>query len=57
MLELIFKKFDLDKDTNIGFDEYVSIVRKQPQLLEFLGAIFPSDVQLNVVSHCANLMS
>lgn len=57
MLDIIFIKFDLDKDFVIGYDEYVSIVRKQPALMEFLGVVFPSDVQLNVVAHCVNLLS
>lgn len=57
MLDIIFIKFDLDKDFVISFEEYVNIVRKQPQLLEFLGVVFPSDVQLNVVAHCVNLLS
>lgn len=55
MLEIFFRKFDLDKDLNISFDEYVQVVRKQPQMIEFLGVVFPSDVQLDVVAHCVNL--
>ncbi|XP_017866457.1 PREDICTED: uncharacterized protein LOC108616033 [Drosophila arizonae] len=55
MLELIFIKFDLDKDLQISFDEYAEIVRKQPVLLEFLGTVFPSKVQLNTVALCVNL--
>lgn len=57
MLEIIFLKFDIDKDMNISYEEYVNVVRKQPQMMEFLGVIFPSLVQLDVVAHCVNLMS
>ncbi|KAH8394926.1 hypothetical protein KR222_010992 [Zaprionus bogoriensis] len=55
MLEIIFAKFDLDKDLTISYEEYASIVYKQPKMLEFLGNVFPSDVQLNVIAHCFNL--
>lgn len=55
MRELIFQKFDLDKDTFISFDEYTGIVRKHPALMEFLGTVFPSPQTLNVIGHCLNL--
>jgi len=37
MKEMLFLKFDLDKDTNIGVDEYYEVVRRQPMLLECFG--------------------
>lgn len=55
MLDLIFSKFDLDKDLVISFEEYSEVVRKQPAILEFLGTIFPPQGQLDVVRMCANL--
>ncbi|KAH8370104.1 hypothetical protein KR093_002188 [Drosophila rubida] len=55
MLELLFQKFDLDKDLVITFDEYCEVVRKQPELLEFLGTIYPSQYDLDVVGLCCNL--
>ncbi|XP_023177833.1 EF-hand calcium-binding domain-containing protein 1-like [Drosophila hydei] len=56
MLELIFMKFDLDKDLVITFEEYAEVIRQQPELLEFLGVVFPSKVQLNTVALCVNLL-
>ncbi|XP_032590884.1 EF-hand calcium-binding domain-containing protein 1 isoform X1 [Drosophila grimshawi] len=56
MLELLFRKFDTDKDLNITFVQYSKIVRKQPAMLEFLGNIFPSQAQLNCIALCFNLL-
>lgn len=55
MRELLFQKFDHDKDTFISFDEYVSTVRQHPALMEFLGTVFPSPQTLDVIGHCLNL--
>ncbi|KAH8396512.1 hypothetical protein KR215_000023 [Drosophila sulfurigaster] len=55
MLELLFQKFDKDKDLLISFEEYCDTVRKQPELLEFLGTVFPSKNDLDVVGLCCNL--
>lgn len=49
-------KFDLDKDLVITFEEYAEVIRQQPELLEFLGVVFPSKVQLNTVALCVNLL-
>ncbi|XP_034478161.1 EF-hand calcium-binding domain-containing protein 1-like [Drosophila innubila] len=57
MVEMIFSKFDLDKDMLISMDEYMDVVRKQPMMMEFLGRIFPTESQLDTVSHCVNLLS
>ncbi|KAH8261280.1 hypothetical protein KR044_006271 [Drosophila immigrans] len=56
MLEMLFRKLDKDKDLLISYDEYCEAVRKQPELLEFLGTIYPSKNGLNVVGMCCNLM-
>ncbi|XP_034477548.1 EF-hand calcium-binding domain-containing protein 1-like [Drosophila innubila] len=56
MLELLFIKFDKDKDMLISYDEYCDVVRQQPELLEFLGVIFPSKVQMDVIGLCVNLL-
>lgn len=55
MLELLFHKFDLDKDTFISYEEYTSIVLEHPELMEFLGTVFPSPQTLDVIAHCLNL--
>lgn len=55
MRELIFQKFDADKDTFISYDEYCTVVRQTPALLEFLGVVRPSATQMNVIMHCINL--
>ncbi|KAM8714266.1 hypothetical protein ACLKA7_014406 [Drosophila subpalustris] len=56
MLELLFIKFDKDKDMFISYEEYCDCVREQPELLEFLGVVFPSKVQMNVIEICSNLI-
>lgn len=57
MKEMIFLKFDLDRDTNIGYEEYCEVVRKQPMLLEFLGRVFPPNPRMEILALCANVMS
>ncbi|XP_039480157.1 uncharacterized protein LOC120444507 [Drosophila santomea] len=57
MKEMLFLKFDLDKDTNIGVDEYYEVVRRQPMLLECFGRVFPPNPQMEVLALCANVMS
>ncbi|XP_030374697.1 uncharacterized protein LOC115624223 [Scaptodrosophila lebanonensis] len=57
MCELIIKKFDVDKDGFISFDDYVTVVSQQPCLLEFLGRLFPSVDDQNVLAHCTNIDS
>uniref|UniRef100_A0A1A9WL94 EF-hand domain-containing protein n=1 Tax=Glossina brevipalpis TaxID=37001 RepID=A0A1A9WL94_9MUSC len=42
MLEVLFKKFDQDRDGSICYEEYAAIVKKNPMLLEFLGQCFPN---------------
>ncbi|XP_017836422.1 neurocalcin homolog isoform X3 [Drosophila busckii] len=56
MLDLLFSKFDLDKDMFISIEEYCEIVRAEPALLEFLGRVFPTQTELEVVSVCVNLL-
>ncbi|KAH8394927.1 hypothetical protein KR222_010995 [Zaprionus bogoriensis] len=55
MVELIFAKFDVDKDLNISLEEYSDVVRKQPTIMEFLGTVFPPQRQLETVRMCVNL--
>lgn len=57
MVDLIFTKFDLDRDLMISIDEYAEVVRRQPQILEFLGTIFPPKGQLDAVRMCVNLFT
>ncbi|KAH8396935.1 hypothetical protein KR215_006423 [Drosophila sulfurigaster] len=57
MVEMIFSKFDLDKDLFISIEEYSDCVRKQPMMMEFLGKVFPSNSQLEAVRHCVNILS
>ncbi|XP_011214269.1 PREDICTED: EF-hand calcium-binding domain-containing protein 1-like [Bactrocera latifrons] len=57
MVDLLFKKFDVDKDGVISFDDYSQVVMKQPMLLEFLGQCFPSIIGTTVIALCANIMS
>lgn len=57
MVELLFKKFDVDKDGAISFDDYSTIVTKQPMLLEFLGQCFPNVDGMTVIAYCTNIMS
>ncbi|XP_037716977.1 uncharacterized protein LOC119551627 [Drosophila subpulchrella] len=57
MKEMLFLKFDLDKDTNISMEEYYEVVRQQPELLECFGRVFPPNPQMEVLALCANVMS
>ncbi|XP_017070356.2 uncharacterized protein LOC108107365 [Drosophila eugracilis] len=57
MKEMLFMKFDLDKDTNIGVEEYYTVVRRQPMLLECFGRVFPPNPQMDVLALCTNVMS
>ncbi|KAH8261638.1 hypothetical protein KR044_012750 [Drosophila immigrans] len=56
MVEMIFAKFDIDKDLTISAEEYADCVRKQPMMMEFLGKVFPSKTQLDAVRHCVNIL-
>ncbi|KAH8290327.1 hypothetical protein KR054_001954, partial [Drosophila jambulina] len=57
MKEMIFLKFDLDKDSIISYEEYCEVVRRQPMLMEFLGRVFPTNPCMEVLALCANVMS
>ncbi|KAH8271272.1 hypothetical protein KR018_005631 [Drosophila ironensis] len=57
MVEFIFGKFDLDKDSIISYDEYSEIVTRQPGLLEFLGKIFPDNGDVALIAYCHNIES
>ncbi|KAI8039486.1 uncharacterized protein LOC128254189 [Drosophila gunungcola] len=57
MKEMLFQKFDLDKDTNIQEEEYYEVVRRQPMLLECFGRVFPPNPRMEVLALCANVMS
>ncbi|XP_005184380.1 calaxin-like [Musca domestica] len=57
MVELLFKKFDVDKDGVISYDDYATVVSAQPMLLEFLGQCFPNVDGMTVIGYCANIMS
>ncbi|XP_016987042.1 EF-hand calcium-binding domain-containing protein 1-like [Drosophila rhopaloa] len=55
MTEFLMKKFDLDKDGVISFEDYSTVVEQQPILVEFLGWLFPSKEDKNLMAHCINL--
>ncbi|XP_017083336.1 EF-hand calcium-binding domain-containing protein 1 [Drosophila eugracilis] len=55
MTEFLMKKFDLDRDGVISFEDYSTVVEQQPILVEFLGWLFPSQEDKNLVAHCVNL--
>ncbi|XP_017130640.1 EF-hand calcium-binding domain-containing protein 1-like [Drosophila elegans] len=55
MTEFLMKKFDLDKDGVISFEDYSTVVEQQPILVEFLGWLFPSREDKNLMAHCVNL--
>ncbi|KAI8124376.1 hypothetical protein FF38_07198 [Lucilia cuprina] len=57
MVELLFRKFDVDKDGLISYDDYAAVVTKQPMLLEFLGQCFPNVDGMTVIAYCANILS
>uniref|UniRef100_A0A1A9Z6M0 EF-hand domain-containing protein n=1 Tax=Glossina pallidipes TaxID=7398 RepID=A0A1A9Z6M0_GLOPL len=55
MLEVLFKKFDMDRDGAISYEEYAVVVKKNPMLLEFLGQCFPNVDGMTLVSGQENL--
>ncbi|ALC45769.1 sowi [Drosophila busckii] len=57
MCEFIFNKFDVDKDGIISYEEYSEIVTQQPDLLQFLGQVFPDASDKTVIAYCANIAS
>ncbi|XP_034663435.1 EF-hand calcium-binding domain-containing protein 1 [Drosophila subobscura] len=57
MGEFIIKKFDIDKDGLISFEDYSAVVSEQPCLLEFLGRLFPSPEDSEIMAHCINMDS
>ncbi|XP_017124442.1 uncharacterized protein LOC108144268 [Drosophila elegans] len=57
MKEMLFLKFDLDKDTYIQEEEYYEVVRRQPMLLECFGRVFPPNPRMEVLALCANVMT
>lgn len=57
MTEFLMKKFDVDKDGVISYEDYSTVVTQQPILVEFLGWLFPSSQDRDVLAHCINLDS
>lgn len=57
MLEVIFKKFDTDRDGAISYEEYAVVVKKNPMLLEFLGQCYPNVDGMTVIAYCTNILS
>lgn len=57
MLEVLFKKFDTDRDGTISYEEYAAVVTKEPMLLEFLGQCFPNVDGMTVIAYCTNILS
>ncbi|KAH8383898.1 hypothetical protein KR009_011129 [Drosophila setifemur] len=57
MTEFLMKKFDLDKDGVISYEDYSTVVSQQPTLVEFLGWLFPSRNDTDLMAHCINLDS
>ncbi|XP_017046584.1 EF-hand calcium-binding domain-containing protein 1-like [Drosophila ficusphila] len=57
MTEFIMKKFDVDKDGVISFEDYSSVVSQQPILVEFLGWLFPSRDEKDLMAHVINMDS
>ncbi|XP_037730026.1 uncharacterized protein LOC119560577 [Drosophila subpulchrella] len=55
MTEFLMKKFDLDKDGVISYEDYSTVVEQQPILVEFLGWLFPSKEDKDLMAHCINL--
>lgn len=43
VIEILMKKFDIDRDRKISFDDYKQTVLRQPALLEFLGPCIPTE--------------
>ncbi|EDW34087.1 GL22057 [Drosophila persimilis] len=57
MGEFLIKKFDVDKDGFISYEDYSTVVSEQPCLLEFLGQLFPSPYDREILAHCINMDS
>ncbi|XP_022221810.1 EF-hand calcium-binding domain-containing protein 1-like [Drosophila obscura] len=57
MGEFMIKKFDVDKDGLISFEDYSTVVSEQPCLLEFLGWLFPNPDDREIMAHCINMDS
>ncbi|KAH8347326.1 calaxin [Drosophila kikkawai] len=57
MCEFLFRKFDNDKDGVISYEEYSETVQNQPELLEFLGKVFPDNNNKTLVAYIHNLES
>ncbi|XP_022221290.1 uncharacterized protein LOC111073320 [Drosophila obscura] len=57
MVEFLFNKFDIDKDGIISFDEYSETVSRQPELMEFLGQVYPDDNDNTLIAYCNNIES
>ncbi|XP_037940782.1 EF-hand calcium-binding domain-containing protein 1-like [Teleopsis dalmanni] len=57
MVELLFQKFDVDKDGVISYEDYSSVVSKQPLLVCFLGECLPSAGIQQSIAVCANVIS
>ncbi|XP_017046578.1 calcium and integrin-binding protein 1-like [Drosophila ficusphila] len=55
MTEFLMKKFDLDRDGVISYEDYSTVVIQQPVLVEFLGWLFPSKKDKDLLAHCINL--
>ncbi|KAH8318928.1 hypothetical protein KR074_012253 [Drosophila pseudoananassae] len=54
MTEFIMKKFDLDKDGVISYEDYSTVVTRQPELVDFLGYLFPARDVKDLMAHCIN---
>ncbi|XP_030371081.1 EF-hand calcium-binding domain-containing protein 1 [Scaptodrosophila lebanonensis] len=57
MADFLILKFDLDRDGVITFDEYKTVVMRNPALLEFLGPIFPSTGTRQLIAYCTAITS
>ncbi|XP_030374701.1 uncharacterized protein LOC115624226 isoform X2 [Scaptodrosophila lebanonensis] len=59
MVEILLKKFDKYSEGggSITFDRYRNVVLKSPDLLEFLGKIYPSRSQAILIAHCMNILT
>ncbi|XP_037951179.1 EF-hand calcium-binding domain-containing protein 1-like [Teleopsis dalmanni] len=57
MVELVFQKFDVDKDGVISYEDYSSVVSKQPLLVCFLGECLPAKRTQQCIAVCANIIS
>ncbi|XP_067616123.1 calaxin-like [Eurosta solidaginis] len=57
MADLLLKKFDVDRDELISFEDYKTVVTKQPLLMQFLGRCLPTKIDTTVIALCTNIMS